>query len=140
MNSQISHLCQSRQSGSVEAKLQTFRSPGRTEVWKLNFIALAVKAGRKCRSGTLHLRKNWQSRSAERNSCHVMGSQGRAEMRKRNFTTLVVKAVWKCNFRSLAVTTEWQSGSVETELQIFSSQDKTEVREQNFRSLTVWSS
>ena len=57
------------------------------------FISLAVKAGRKCRSGTSHLRKTWQSRSAERNSCHIMGSQGRAEIRKRNYTSLVVKAV-----------------------------------------------
>ena len=79
----------------MEAKLQTFRSPGRAEVRKLNFISLAVKAGRKCRSGTSHLRKNWQSRRAERNSCYIMDSQGRAEMRKRNFTSLVVNAVWK---------------------------------------------
>ena len=95
----------------MEAKLQTFRSPGRAEVRKLNFISLAVKAGLKCRSGTLHLRKNWQIRSAERNSCHIMSSQGRAEMRKRNFTSLVVKAVWKRNFRSLPVTTERKCGS-----------------------------
>ena len=111
LESRISHLCQSKQSGSVEAKRQNFRSPGRVEVRKLNFISLAVKAGRKCRSGTSHLQKNWQSRSAEGNSCHIMNSQGRAEMRKRNFTSLVVKAVWKRNFRSLAVTTERKCGS-----------------------------
>ena len=104
--SRISRLCQSRQSGNVEAKLQSFRSPSRVEVRKLNFISLAVKAGRKCRSGDSHLRKNWQGRNAERKSCHIMGSQGRAEMRKRNFTLLVAKTVWKCTFRSLAVTTE----------------------------------
>ena len=76
----ISQLCQSRQSESVEAKLQTFRCPGRAEVRKLNFISLAAKAGRKCRSGTSHLRKNWQSRSAERNCV----------------TSWVVKAEWRC--------------------------------------------
>ena len=111
LESLFSHLCQSRQSGSVEAKLQTFKSPGRVEVRKLNFISFAVKAGRKCGSGTSHLWKNWQSRSAERNSCHIMGSQGKAEMRKRNFTSLVVKAVWKRYFRSLAVNAEQKCGS-----------------------------
>ena len=145
LESPISQLCQSRQSGSVEAKLQTFRSRGRAEVWKLNFISLAVKAGRKCSSETSHLRKNWQSRSTERNSCHIMGSQGRAEMRKRIFTSMVVKAVWKRNFRSLAVTTErkcksgtwglWQSrqyGSTGAELQIFGSPVKLGGQKQNF--------
>ena len=116
LESWISHLCQSRQSGSVEAKLQIFRSPGRAEERKLNFISLTVKAGRKCRSGTSHLRKNWRSRSADRKSCHIMGSQGRAEMRKRNFTSLVVNAVWKRNLRSLAVTTEQKCGSGTSDL------------------------
>ena len=111
LESQTSHLCQSRQSRSVEAKLQTFRSLGRDEVRKLNFISLAVKVGVKCGSGTSHLWKNWQSRSAERNSCHIMGSEGRAEIRKRNFTPLVVKAVWKRNFRSLAINAERMCGS-----------------------------
>ena len=105
LESRISHLCQSRQSGSVEAKLQTFRSPGRAEGRKLNFVSLAVKVRR----------KNWQSRSAERNSCHIMCSQGRAEMRKRNFTSLVVKTVWKRN----------------------GSHHRREVRKRNFRSLAV---
>ena len=116
LESRISYRCQSRQSGSVEAKLQIYRSPGRAEVRQLNFISLAVKAGRKCRSGTSHLRENWQSRSAERNSFHIMGSQGRVEMRMRNFTSLVVKAVWKRNFRSLAVTTERRCGSGTSDL------------------------
>ena len=132
LESRISHICQSRQSGSVEAKLQTFRSPGRAKERKLNFKSLAIEAGRKCRSGTSHLRKNWQSRSAERNSCHILRSQDKVEMRKRNFTSLVVNAVWKRNFGSLAVTTErkcrsgtsdlWlssQDGSAEAELYIF---------------------
>ena len=111
----ISHLCQSRQSGSVEAKLQTFRSPGRAEVRKPNFISLAVKAGRKCRSGASRLRKSWQSRSAERNSCHVMGSRSKAEMRKWYVISLAVKAVWK------------RDGS----------HNRSEVRKRNFRSLAV---
>ena len=82
----------------------------------MNFISLAVKAGQKCRSGTSHLRKNWQNRSAERNSFHIMGSQGRAEMRKLNFTSLVVKTVWKRNFRSLAVNAELKYGSGTSDL------------------------
>ena len=105
-----------KQSGSVEAKLQTFRSPGRAEVRTLNVISLAVKAGRKCRSGTSHLRKNWQSRNAKRNSCHIMGSQGRAEMRKWNFTSLVVNAVWKRDVRSLAVNAERKCGNGTSDL------------------------
>ena len=116
MESRISHLCQSKRSRSLGAKLQAFRSPGRAEERKLNFISLAVKAGRKCRSGTSHLRTNWQSRSGERNSCHIMGSQGRAEMRKQNFTSLVVNAVWKRNFRPLTVTTERKCGSETSDL------------------------
>ena len=53
----------SRQNGSAEAKLQTFRSPGRAEVRKLNFgkaevrngphvTSWVVNRGRKCGSGT----------------------------------------------------------------------------------------
>ena len=118
---------QSRQSGRVEATLHTFRSNGRAEVRKLNFISLAVKAGRECRSGASHLRKNWQSGSAERNSCHILGSQGRAEMRKLNFTSLTVKAVWMRNFSQdktkcgSRTSDLWQSspvGSAEAELYI----------------------
>ena len=115
----------------MEVKLQTFRSPCRAEVRKLNFISLAVKAGRKCRSGTSHLWKNRQTRSAERNSVHIMGRQGRAEMRKRNFISLVVKAMLKRNFRSLAVTTERKCGSVTSDLQ---------QSRQNGRSPDLWQS
>ena len=43
-----SDLCQSRQSGNVEAGHQGFGSQGRAEVWKGNFISLAVKTERKC--------------------------------------------------------------------------------------------
>ena len=101
---------QSRLSGSVKSKLQIFRSPGRAKVRKLNLRSLAVKAGW----------KNWQSRNAERNSCHIIGNQGRAEIGdaeaeihiigsqdiaevwKRYFTSLADKAEWKWYFRSLA--------------------------------------
>ena len=43
-----SDLCQSRQSGNVEAEHQVFGSQGRAEVWKRNFRSLAVKTERKC--------------------------------------------------------------------------------------------
>ena len=95
---------------------QTFRSPGRAEVRKLNFRSLAVKAGRKCASGTSHLWKNWQSRSADQNSCHIMGSQCRAEMQKRKFTSQVVQAVRKLSLRSLAVNAERKCGSGTSDL------------------------
>ena len=52
-----------------------------------------------------------RTEGAERNSCHIIGSQSRAEMRKRNFTSLVVKAVWTRNFRSLAVNAERKYGN-----------------------------
>ena len=70
---------------------------------KLNFRPLAAKTGQKCGSGTSHLKKNWQSRSAERIPCHIMGSQ----------------AKWKCGSR---ISDPWQSchvGSKEAELYIF---------------------
>ena len=71
-------------------KLQTFKSPDRAEVRKLNFRSLAAKAGRKCGSGTSHRTKNWQSRSAERNSCHIIGSQDKMEVREQNFRSEAV--------------------------------------------------
>ena len=114
LESRISHLCQSRQSGNVEAKLQTFRCPGRAEVRKLNFISLALKAGRKCRSGTSHLRKYWQSRSAECNSCHIIGSQGSVEAQLQIFSS---------HYRAEVC-------------QIFGSPVKLEVGKQNLISLT----
>ena len=43
-----SDLCQSRQSGNVEAEHQVFGSQGRAEAWKRNFRSLAVKTERKC--------------------------------------------------------------------------------------------
>ena len=43
-----SDLCQSRQSGNVEAEHQVFGSQGRADVWKRNFRSLAVKTEWKC--------------------------------------------------------------------------------------------
>ena len=60
MESGTSDLWQYRQSGIAEANLQTFKSPGRADVRKLNFISLAVKAEQKCGSGTSHLLKSRQ--------------------------------------------------------------------------------
>ena len=70
---------------------------------KLNFISLAAKSGLKCGSGTSHLTKNWQSRSVERISCHIIGSQ----------------AKWKCGNRISDLGQSYQVGSVEAELYIF---------------------
>ena len=42
-----SDLCQSRQSGNVEAEHQVFGSQGRAEVWKRDFRSLAVETERK---------------------------------------------------------------------------------------------
>ena len=66
---------------------------------KLNFISLAAKAGRKCGSGTSHLTKNWQSRSVERISCHIIGSL----------------AKWKCESRISDLWQSYQFGSVEAD-------------------------
>ena len=71
----------------AELRKQSFRPlkswQSRADVQKLNFISLTAKAGWKCGSGTLHLTKNWQSRSVERISYHMIGSQGK----------------WKCGSR-----------------------------------------
>ena len=56
-----------------------------------NFTYLAVKAERKCGSGTSHF---WnESADVE---LQIFGSQGRAEMRKRNIRSLEVKAEQEC--------------------------------------------
>ena len=74
------------------------------EQWpEMNFRSLAAKAGRKCESGTSHFTKNWQSRSMERVSCHIIGSQ----------------ANWKCGSRILDLWQFCQVGRVEAELYIF---------------------
>ena len=145
--SETSNLWKSRQRWNAEAELQIFGSPGRTSA----------------ENGTSDLCQSRQSGSAEA-ELHIFGSQGRAEVRKRNFTfcrtkmriwnfrSLAVKTERKRNFRSLAVKAEWkcgsgtsgpwqsrQSRSVEAEFQIFSRQDRAEVRKQYCRSLTVQS-
>ena len=53
--SEISNLCQSRQSGSAKAELHIFDSQDRAEVRKRNFTFLAVNAERKCGRGTSDL-------------------------------------------------------------------------------------
>ena len=70
---------------------------------KLNFISLAAKAGRKCGSGTSHLTKNWQSRSVERISCHIIGSQAKRKCGS------IISHLWQ----------SYQVGSVEAEFYIF---------------------
>ena len=84
-----------------KAELQIFASQGTAEVRKQNFTYLAVKAERKCGSGTSHF---WQSvqnfRSlavkTERKRIFSFGSQGRAEVQKRNIRSFAVKAEQKC--------------------------------------------
>ena len=63
---------------------------------KRNFRSLAVKAEQ-------NLTKNWQSRSVERFSCHIIGNQ----------------AKWKCGSRISDLWQPYQVRSVEAELYIF---------------------
>ena len=117
LESRISHLCQSRQSGIVEAKLQTFRSRGRAEERNVPCVTWwVVKAQRRCGSGTSH---HWSQGSVEA-LLQIFGRYHRAEVRKRNFRSLAAK----------------QSGSAGAELQIFGSPVKLEVRKLNLISLT----
>ena len=78
-----------------KAELQIFASKGRAEAREQNFTYLAVKAERKCGSGTSHF---WQSMQNERADVElrIFASQGIAEMRKRNIRSLAVKAEQKC--------------------------------------------
>ena len=95
-----------------KAELQIFASQGRAAAREQNFTYLAVKAERKCGSGTSHFfavnaeRKCgrgtsdlWQSRQSgnAETEHHVFGSQGRAEVWKRNFRLLAVKTERKCS-------------------------------------------
>ena len=104
-----SDLCQSRQSGSAGAELHTFGSQGRAEVelhifgsqcrtkvrtW--NFRSLAVKAERKCGSGTSVLWQSRQSRSVEA-EFQIFSRQDRAEVQS---STLTVQSSWTCGSRS----------------------------------------
>ena len=91
-----------------KAELQMFASQGRAEVRKQNLTYLAVKAERKCGSGTSHFWQSVQNESADvelqifaskdraEAELQVFGSQGRAEVRKLNIRSLAVKAEQKC--------------------------------------------
>ena len=96
-----------------KAELQIFASQGRAEAREQNFTYLAVKAERKCGSGTSHFltvdaermcgrgtSDLWQSRqSGNAEAEHqVFGSQGRAEVQS---STLTVQSGWTCGSRSL---------------------------------------
>ena len=63
-----------------KAELQIFASQGRAEVREQNFTYLAVKAERKCGSGTSHFSLSMQNESADV-ELKIFGSQGRAEVR-----------------------------------------------------------
>ena len=78
-----------------KAELQIFASQGRAEAREQNFTYLAVKAERKCGSGTSHFWQSMQNESADV-ELQILGNQGRAEMRKRNTRSLAVKAEQKC--------------------------------------------
>ena len=78
-----------------KAELQIFASQGRGKVRRQNFTYLAVKAERKCGSGTSHFWQSMQNESADM-ELRIFGSQGRAEMRKRNIRSLTVKAEQLC--------------------------------------------
>ena len=137
--SETANLWMSRQRWNAEAELHIFGSPGRTSA----------------ESGTSDLCQSRQSGSAEA-ELHIFGNQGRAKVRKRNFTffgsqcrtkvrtwnfrPLAVKAERKCGSGTSGLWQSMQSRSVEAEFQIFSRQDRAEVRKQHCRSLTVQSS
>ena len=111
--SETANLWKSRQRRNAEAELHIFGSPGRTsaENGTSDFcqsrqsgsagaelhiqLYLAVKAERKCGSGTSHSWQSMQNESADV-ELQIFGSQGRAEMRKRNIRSLAVKAEQKC--------------------------------------------
>ena len=78
-----------------KAELQIFASKGRAEAREQNFTYLAVKAERKCGSGTSHFWQSMQNESADV-ELQMFASQGIAEMRKRNMRSLAVKAEKKC--------------------------------------------
>ena len=81
-----------------KAELQIFASQGRAEAREQNFTYLAVKAVRKCGSGTSHFWQSMQNESADV-ELQIFGSQGRAEMRKQNIRSLAVKVEQKCGSR-----------------------------------------
>ena len=91
-----------------KAELQIFASQGRAEVRKQNITYLAVKAERKCGSGTSLFWQSMQNEIADvelqifgskdraQAEFQIFGSQGRAEVRKRDIRSLAVKAEQKC--------------------------------------------
>ena len=78
-----------------KAELQIFASQSRAEAREQNFTYLAVKAERKCGSGTSYFWQSMQNESAD-GELQIFGSQGRVEMRNRNIRSLAVKAEQKC--------------------------------------------
>ena len=54
-----SDLCQSRQSGNVEAEHQVFGSQGRAEVWKRKFLIFSRQDGAEVQSSTLTAQSSW---------------------------------------------------------------------------------
>ena len=145
---------------SLEVQAEMKCGRGTSHIWKSwqnkcgkwNFRSLPVKVERKCGSRTSHIWQSGQSGSAEA-ELRIFSSQCRTKVRTWNFRSLAVKSERKHNFKSLAVKAErkcgsgtsglWQSRqsrSVEAEFQIFSCQDRAEVRKQHCRLLTVLSS
>ena len=102
----------SQDSGSAGTELHIFGSQGKAEVRKWNFThfgsqcgtkvrtrkfrSLAVKAERKCRSGTSGLWQLRQSRSVEA-EFQIFSRQDRAEVQS---STLTVQSSWTCGSRS----------------------------------------
>ena len=111
-----------------KAELQIFASQGRAEVPKQNFTYLAVNAGRKGGSGTSHFWQSVQNESADVETSDLWQ------------LFLAVKAEQKCGSGTSGLWQSRQSRSVEAEFQIYSRQDRAEVRKQHCRSLTVQSS
>ena len=62
----------------LKAELQTFAGQGRVEVRKQNITYLAVKAERKCGSGTSHFWQSLQNEGADV-ELQISGSKDRAE-------------------------------------------------------------
>ena len=132
--------------------IHIFGNEGRSEMW--NYRSFAFKAEGKCGGGTPHIWQWRQSVSGEAN-LQIFGSQNWAKVQKWNCKSLEVQAemkcgsgtshLWKswqnkCRKRNLDLCQSRQSRSVEVEFQIFSRQDRAEVRKQHYRSLTVQSS
>ena len=98
-----------------KAEPQIFASQGRAEVREQSITYLAVKAERKCGSGTSHFWQSMQNLSADV-KLQVFGSKDRAEAELQICSS---------------------QGRAEAELQICSSQGRAEVRKRNIRSLAV---